>query len=188
MTKTHSTAPWQYDKKTNHVVSGKSKKRIATIETQGMGYEVDPNGKLIESAPVLLEHTKMLQKVLQYQIKKDRMQGDKEGANLKEFTLEKITKDILNAEGNLFWTFELDGEIYDGDFDSRDEADNHAQEKYAEDCQEESPRNGETFERDDYALIEYSYDDDNERVIYGREDAVLEYEHYHGDAKEHGYP
>lgn len=99
-----------------------------------------------------------------------------------------IEKAIAKAEGNLFWTFELDGEIYDGDFDSRDEADNHAQEKYAEDCQEESPRNGETFERDDYALIEYSYDDDGERVVYNREDAVLEYEHYHGDAKEHGYP
>ena len=88
-----------------------------------------------------------------------------------------------------YWTYELDGEIFDADFETRDKADAHAQEDYAESLADESPRNGEVFTRDDYALIEFSYDDDGERVIHVRDDdAVLEYEHYHGDLKEHGYP
>lgn len=100
----------------------------------------------------------------------------------------EISKLIARADGNLFWTYELDGELFDGEFETRAKADEYAQERYAESLEDEPMRNGDTFERDDYALIEFSYDEEGERVIHEREDAVLEYEHYHGDLKEHGYP
>lgn len=97
-------------------------------------------------------------------------------------------KAVAKAEGNLFWTYELDGEIYDAEFETRAKADEWAQERYAESLEDEPMRNGDTFSRDDYALIEFSYDEEGERVIHEREDSCLEYEHYHGDLKEHGYP
>lgn len=83
-----------------------------------------------------------------------------------------------------FWTFERDGEIYDAEYATKQEAQNDADEAYAEECQEESPRNGETFEEEIY-LIYFTYDDDGERVIDQREKSCVSYEHYHGDRAEH---
>lgn len=83
-----------------------------------------------------------------------------------------------------YWTFERDGEIYDADFETRDAAQADADETFAEQCCEDSPRNGETFE-EDITLIRFKYDDDGERVILERIDTTVEYEHYHGDYAEH---
>ena len=84
-----------------------------------------------------------------------------------------------------YWTFERDGEIFDADFNSMKEALSWADDAFAEQCQEEGPANGEEFE-EDIVLIEYTYDDDGERVEKRRVPGVVSYEHYHGDLAEHG--
>ena len=74
-----------------------------------------------------------------------------------------------------FWAFAPYGDIseYIGDFDTRQEAEDAANEHYAEDIIEyNDARNGEYF--------------DNIYTILYIEDIPVEYEHYHGDLKEHG--
>ena len=83
------------------------------------------------------------------------------------------------------WTFERDGEIFDADFESMKAAMQWADDAFAEQCQEDSPANGESFEEDIF-LIEFTYDDDGERAEIQRIPAVVSYEHYHGDMAEHG--
>ena len=84
-----------------------------------------------------------------------------------------------------YWTFEKDGEAYDGEFESKKEALEHANEAFAEQCQEYSPKNGEEFEGEIY-LLSFYYDDDGDLVIDECEKSSVHYEHYHGDLKEHG--
>lgn len=84
-----------------------------------------------------------------------------------------------------FWTFERDGEIYDAEYETQELAQADADEAFAEECQEDSPRNGETFS-DEITLIRFHYDDDGEQVIDERIPGSVDYEHYHGDLAEHG--
>jgi len=87
-----------------------------------------------------------------------------------------------------YWTFiDQDDEIFDGEFKTKEEAVQYADEMFAEKCQEDSPRNGETFE-EEITYVRFYYDDDNERQIVERDKTWLEYEHYHGDYAEHHYP
>ena len=86
-----------------------------------------------------------------------------------------------------YWTFERDGEIQDHEFDTEKECQCWADEAFAEQCQEESPRNGEEFS-EDITLIHFSIDDDGEMKEIQRIEGSVDYEHYHGDLKEHGYP
>ncbi len=46
----------------------------------------------------LLSHTVMLEKTLQYYIKKSELEGDIEGANLKDFTKQMVSETIENAK------------------------------------------------------------------------------------------
>lgn len=83
-----------------------------------------------------------------------------------------------------YWTFERNGVIYDDAFKSKDHAEDYANNIYAEECEENSPRNGEIF-NEDFVLIRFKYDENDDVVILERINAVLEYEHYHGDFCEH---
>lgn len=91
------------------------------------------------------------------------------------------------AEPEKYWTFKRDDELGDFEFDSEKEAQYWADEEFAEQCQEENPRNNEEFS-EDITLVEFSYDDDGERVIHQEIEGSVDYVHYHGDLKEHGYP
>lgn len=85
----------------------------------------------------------------------------------------------------LYWTFERDGEIYDAEFTSKEAALESAEEGFAQQCEDEGGwRNGDTQEAE-IELIQFHYDDDGERIIDHREEAVLEWEFYHGDYAEH---
>lgn len=86
-----------------------------------------------------------------------------------------------------FWTFERDGEKYDAEFKSQAEAQESADDAFAEQCAEDSPRNGDTFDEEIF-LIRFYIDDDGETHEVERIKSAVEYEHYHGDLAEHGYP
>lgn len=83
-----------------------------------------------------------------------------------------------------YWTFERDGEIYDAEWETQALAQAEADEAFSEQCQEESPRNGETFSEEIF-LLQFHYEDDGERVIDQRIKGSVDYEHYHGDRAEH---
>lgn len=91
------------------------------------------------------------------------------------------------AELDKFWTFERDSELQDYEFDTQEEAQYWADEAFAEQCQEESPANNEEFS-EEITLVEFSFDDNGERVTHQEIESCVEYVHYHGDRKEHGYP
>lgn len=86
-----------------------------------------------------------------------------------------------------YWTFERDGEIFDAQFSTQEEAQQWADEGFADECADEGGwRNGETTEAD-IDLLECEDDEDTgERKILQRIPSTVEYEHYHGDMAEHG--
>lgn len=95
---------------------------------------------------------------------------------------------MTHEENAMFWTYSVGGgELFDAEFNTQEEAQADADERYAEQiADEESPRNGETFSND-IELIRFTWDDETgERVIHERVPGTVEYEHYHGDLKEHG--
>lgn len=98
----------------------------------------------------------------------------------------EIEKKIDELE-NDYWTYEdEDGEVFDGEFESRAKAYEYAEEKLAERCCDDGEmRNGDT-RSEDIVLIHFKYDDDGEMIELEREDDTIEYEHYHGDLEEHG--
>jgi len=102
-----------------------------------------------------------------------------------DLVLKRAKKSIENARNNLLWTYEMDGEVYDGDFYTRQGAQRHAERDFAEKCQDQSPANGEVFEADGFVLIQFSNKDDGDCTEWERIEGVLEYEHYHGDHAEH---
>jgi hypothetical protein len=99
-----------------------------------------------------------------------------------------MTKTKEHKMTQTLFDFEFDGERYDLECTTKAEAEKWADEWYAERFDDEPMRNGETRE-DDGIIIEYTYDDETgESVNETRHDFPLEYEYYHGDLKEHGYP
>lgn len=81
-----------------------------------------------------------------------------------------------------YWSFiDWDGEEYDADFDTQQEAQEAADEAYEAYCEEESES------RFDYIdIIRYYIDDESgERVEVQRVFSSVEYEYYHGDYEEH---
>ncbi len=97
--------------------------------------------------------------------------------------LEKTIDDLEND----YWTYEdKDGEVFDGEFESRQAAHEYAEQKLADRCCDDGDmRNGETRE-EEIVLIHFKYDDEGEMIKLEREDDTIEYEHYHGDLAEHG--
>ena len=82
-----------------------------------------------------------------------------------------------------YWTFEKDGEIFDGELDTKEQAQEWAEDAFAEQCMEECPGNNERFEEEIY-LICFA-ERDGEFVVIHREESTVEYIHYHGDHAEH---
>lgn len=85
-----------------------------------------------------------------------------------------------------YWTFERDGKIFDAEFDTQAEAQQWADEGFADECADEGGfRNGDTAEAD-IELLEFEWDEETgERKILQRINSTVEYEHYHGDFAEH---
>ena len=86
-----------------------------------------------------------------------------------------------------YWTFSLDGDLSDAEYQTSKECLEQLDERYAEIVAEnyEDMRNGETLTAD-AAIVQFQYNDDNEKEIISSENVTAEYEHYHGDLKEHG--
>lgn len=84
-----------------------------------------------------------------------------------------------------FWTFERDGEVFDAEFSSQKEAQEWADDAFAEQCQEEGPRNSETFSEEIFLLRRYCDENTGDWVEVERIKSAVEYEHYHGDHAEH---
>lgn len=80
-----------------------------------------------------------------------------------------------------YWTF-IDVSIYDADFESRDEAYNHADEQFAQQCVDDDIR--DTAQKE-ILLIEFYYDHKGVRAILKKEVTSLEYEYHQGDFAEH---
>ena len=87
---------------------------------------------------------------------------------------------------NEYWTFAIDQEIYDADFDTAADCLQAMDNYFAESCQEwEDLENGDTC-TESGEIVRFRYNDENEReIIYSKEVAV-HYQHYHSDLKEHG--
>jgi hypothetical protein len=57
------------------------------------------NAYLIAASPELLEWAELLDSLIEYQIRGDKLAGDQEGANLKQFTLMRLRDTIAKALG-----------------------------------------------------------------------------------------
>ena len=87
---------------------------------------------------------------------------------------------------NDYWTYVSDtGEMYEGEFDSKEDAQEHADISFSERMAGEDMKNGETAV-EDITLVHFKYDDDGDMVEIEREDSTVVHEHYHGDMAEHG--
>ena len=85
----------------------------------------------------------------------------------------------------IYWTFEKDGEIFDADFDSQEEAQQWADEAFCQECEECGEYSNGDTESEEIVLVQYRYNDDGERDIIGRVDSTVDFEFYHGDFAEH---
>lgn len=85
-----------------------------------------------------------------------------------------------------FWTYEdWNGERFDAEFKTEAEADAHAQEKFAAECEDrDDVRNGDIFD-EEILLIKFHYDENGDAVDDETKPGVVEYEYYHGDYAEH---
>lgn len=84
-----------------------------------------------------------------------------------------------------YWTFERDGELYDGEFTDSQSAYNAAEAVFIDECAD-----GDDYKQDqecDIHLVRMMFDHANggDAVEKERVPAVLEYEYYHGDFAEH---
>lgn len=91
---------------------------------------------------------------------------------------------------SFLWNMEYEGEFHEFQCDTKEEAEKAADEWWDDKCSyaDYSYTNGETVE--DWCKITCTcYDDKSgvEHVVIS-EDYMLEWEYYHGDKKEHGYP
>ena len=86
-----------------------------------------------------------------------------------------------------YWTFERDGEVFDADFDSKEEAQIWAEEGFQQECEDEGGWNNGDIETAEIKVIQFYYDGETgERNIFESEKSTVEFEYYHGDAVEHG--
>ena len=89
-----------------------------------------------------------------------------------------------------FWTYEYDGELKDLEgLLTQAAAQQAADDWFADHVTDthEGLRNGEVIDAE-IILVRFHLDADDEQVIDERIPGTVEYEHYHGDRKEHGYP
>lgn len=87
----------------------------------------------------------------------------------------------------ILWTYKFDGEeSYDGEFHSKQAAEDHAFEVWSGNIDDDGFANGAEYETE-ITLISFYYDDENQIVETNREETTLEYTQYHGDYAEHAY-
>jgi hypothetical protein len=88
-----------------------------------------------------------------------------------------------------FWTYEYEGEVRDLECETMAEADKTADAWYEQHITDmhDDLRNGDMFD-DEIVLVRFHYDAEGERVEDERVRGIVEYEHYHGDHREHSYP
>lgn len=84
----------------------------------------------------------------------------------------------------IFWEYILADVQSDGEFITDTRAIADAQEKFAEQCVDLGARNGDIFD-ETITLIKFKIDDNGKNVELERREGIVEYEHYHGDFKEH---
>lgn len=81
------------------------------------------------------------------------------------------------------WTFSTkDDEIFDGEFDTRQEAEDAAQEAFNEQCDQEGWRG---FHTTDAKLLEFYLNDDLERVITATTVVSLEWQYEAPEREQH---
>lgn len=87
---------------------------------------------------------------------------------------------------HIFWEYEYDGEMSDGEYGSQKAAQAAADELWAQHCEDsnECMRNGETFS-EDIELVAFKQTD-GDPIEIARTKSDVEYEYYHGDMAEHG--
>lgn len=82
-----------------------------------------------------------------------------------------------------YWTYAIDGELFDSECLTRKEALNDAQEAYEEECRQE----GIDYAFCSVSLVKFSYDyETGARIIHETSPAFLEYEKTKTDREEHG--
>lgn len=90
-----------------------------------------------------------------------------------------------------FWTYEHDDELADLEGLLTQAAAQEAADawfsQHIEDIMHDDLRNGDTFD-DAITLVRFHLDAEGEQVIDERIPGTVEYEHYHGDHREHSYP
>ena len=84
-----------------------------------------------------------------------------------------------------FWAYEIDGEIYDAEYPTKEAAGKAADLAWEKMCYERCDRNGQEM-TDTAKLCQCEYDEGGQVRVLSREDYPLEYVHYHGDKVEHG--
>lgn len=83
-----------------------------------------------------------------------------------------------------FWTYEVDGDLYDAEYPSSGAACVAAEAKFCDQCSE-----GEEADQDaeqEVFLVRFSVDDDGNVRELARQKTFVEYEAYRGDMAEHG--
>jgi len=85
----------------------------------------------------------------------------------------------------ILWTYERNGEWFDGDWQTKEAAKQYANDRFAEEFDDEPASNG-SVEEEEAFLISFTYDNEiGERIEKTREKITLSFEHYHGDYAEH---
>jgi len=82
------------------------------------------------------------------------------------------------------YTYEYQGKRFDLECVSKKDLEEWVDNWWAEQCQHESLRNGET-RNDECEIITFRFNEDGEAIDHKREKYALSYEHYHGDFAEH---
>jgi predicted neuraminidase len=92
----------------------------------------------------------------------------------------------ITEEPATYWSFEIDGEEYDADFNTLTEASTAMDEYYAERVRaEESPQNNQTFTLP-AKIFNYYYNDENEKIITSTKSTAATYTHERSEREEHG--
>ena len=86
-----------------------------------------------------------------------------------------------------YWTYSIEGNIFDAEYTTASECCDGLEQSYAEQITTEcdSINNGDKHEME-ATIISFKFNDKNEREIILAEKILVTYEHYHGDLKEHG--
>jgi len=96
--------------------------------------------------------------------------------------MEQSENKPAEVTGDIYWTFERNGKIFDAQLTSAEEAQEFADDKFQDECQSIDEMNAE----DEIEILKFTYNEfTGEIVILERTTSSVEYEYYHGDRVEH---